>query len=776
MPSRAALELLIQLKDEASAAAAKIEGGLEDVTAAYDSTTAASDRLLLAQLNAEKAAVRLSDAQVALAHNTDPDKQEKLATEVAKAAVAFDTASEKAQKLALAVEDTGTKARISLPSLADIGNVVTGLRNAWDMAEKAIRLGKQAFDETIGSAVEYAKQVRDLGRDIGATAEQSSMLIQAADDVMISFDTLQAGMRAAIRKGVDPTIEGLGKLADEYLRLPAGTERAKFAMDNFGRSGAELAPLLEKGSAGIREMGDEARKLGLVLDNDATAAARRFEIAVDNMNDRVEGMKIRIGTTLIPWANAWLAGADALLETASMTEAARTAIATLAIEQQGYTKDLDESTAVQIAWVQTEAESIAAAEAHERSLMLLTDATGEFGDAMETMWRNGKNFGGQMVINAENMAKAWGRLRAVLAAPISGGAEGFTESQADLAEQLATVGAELEKLEATQGRVAYTQADASISALDLANAQDDAAQAAARLAAAQAALAANTDPDKQAKLNSAYLDAAVAAENAGAKAAGMAGAMAGGEPYIINHGKHLDELKAKYGELQAKIILAQEAEQERVRRAVLGMALEDLEKMGAAPEVLGAMAVQWGLMSQVDADAIQRVNDATKVYVDNMARLKAEGASRAELDMAAIAYRNVLKSVANMSDPIFQGTVVSATGNLAGLHGELVAMSKLDEVELNVVLNWREKWNGVNIGGVGTWRPGTGASGGAGGHESEGFPEELPMRPPAGAPAGEGAAGGVTIIVQGDVNNHSDMDVDEWATRVAGRIAERTRR
>jgi antitoxin component HigA of HigAB toxin-antitoxin module len=84
-----------------------------------------------------------------------------------------------------------------------------------------------------------------LGRTIGATPEEASKLIQAADDVQISYETLTTALEAAIRKGVEPTIEGLGGLADQYNAIQDPIERTKFLMDNFGRSGADLAPLME---------------------------------------------------------------------------------------------------------------------------------------------------------------------------------------------------------------------------------------------------------------------------------------------------------------------------------------------------------------------------------------------------------------------------------------------------------------------------------------------------------------------------------------------------
>ena len=73
-----------------------------------------------------------------------------------------------------------------------------------------------------------------------------SRMIQAADDVGISQQSLTTAMEAATRKGIDVSIAGMQAIADQYLALGSGLERGKFLMDTFGRSGADMAPYWKK--------------------------------------------------------------------------------------------------------------------------------------------------------------------------------------------------------------------------------------------------------------------------------------------------------------------------------------------------------------------------------------------------------------------------------------------------------------------------------------------------------------------------------------------------
>ena len=195
------------------------------------------------------------------------------------------------------VEDAATKTTAANKGM---GISMLEINAAMDVASKAIGAVKGAYDAIIAPTMEYAAQIRTMSRTIGATAEESSVLIQVADDVGVSVGTLQNSLEAAIRKGVEPSVEGLGKLADEYNTIQDPIEKTKFLMDKFGRAGADLAPMMAQGSAGIREAGQAAKELGLILDEEAVKKARQFEVAMDDLGDSALGIKYSIGNAAIP--------------------------------------------------------------------------------------------------------------------------------------------------------------------------------------------------------------------------------------------------------------------------------------------------------------------------------------------------------------------------------------------------------------------------------------------------------------------------------------------
>lgn len=182
---------------------------------------------------------------------------------------------------------------------------------SWTELSSAIQIGEQAFlaikgavDSILGPVVELAGQVRTLQQNFGATPEEASKLIQAADDMGVSFGSLEGAMNIAVRKGIEPTIENMANLADEYVSIQDPIARTKFLMDNFGRSGADLGPLMRLGADGIRELGNAAEESGLVMDQVMVDKMREYEIATDSLGDAWLSLKIIIATNAAPAISA----------------------------------------------------------------------------------------------------------------------------------------------------------------------------------------------------------------------------------------------------------------------------------------------------------------------------------------------------------------------------------------------------------------------------------------------------------------------------------------
>jgi len=167
------------------------------------------------------------------------------------------------------------------------------------IATAAVGALYKGLKDTVDVTMDYAAEVRDLQRASGMTAEETSKIIQVFDDMDVSSDTLTRALRKMSQEGITFSVEKMAEMSDEYLKLEAGAERNKFLLDNFGRAGLEMGKALEIGSDAIKQMADEMDG-SLILTQDSVDAAREYEIAMDNMNDTVMGLKVSIGNELIP--------------------------------------------------------------------------------------------------------------------------------------------------------------------------------------------------------------------------------------------------------------------------------------------------------------------------------------------------------------------------------------------------------------------------------------------------------------------------------------------
>lgn len=159
--------------------------------------------------------------------------------------------------------------------------------------------------------------IKDLGR-LGYAAEMSGASIEtlstgvrkaqqlftkaANGGVSDATKTLLAlGVKVTDTNGrLRPTIDIIGDVAEEFSRLPDGARKTDAAMSIFGKTGAALIPTLNMGRDGLKEMGDEAERMGLVFDEKTAKASENFNDNIMRLNLSMTGLWNRILAGVIP--------------------------------------------------------------------------------------------------------------------------------------------------------------------------------------------------------------------------------------------------------------------------------------------------------------------------------------------------------------------------------------------------------------------------------------------------------------------------------------------
>lgn len=179
-----------------------------------------------------------------------------------------------------------------------------------------------AFAACAYAAADYGEQLIETSQKTGMAVEELGALKYAAEQSGVGFEEMRMGLtrmqRAAFEaargsKEQADTFRMLGvavqdasggmrsgteifrDVAERIAEMDDPTARAALAMRVFGRSGAELLPLLQEGGAGIDELMQRAEKLGLVMSDQAARDAEEFGDAIDDLKLSAKGVAIAIG-------------------------------------------------------------------------------------------------------------------------------------------------------------------------------------------------------------------------------------------------------------------------------------------------------------------------------------------------------------------------------------------------------------------------------------------------------------------------------------------------
>ena len=167
---------------------------------------------------------------------------------------------------------------------------------------------------------EVASATFKLQTITGESAQSMSRLMFAAgeagvgpDKLVLSLTKLDkqvAGNSKSFQKLGIETHDSSGKLlpmndiianaADKFASMPDGVDKTAMALQLFGKQGANLIPLLNKGKEGIAELEKESDKLGTTIGQSNVDAYRKNLMAHREMHAAWEGLQIQIGAKLMP--------------------------------------------------------------------------------------------------------------------------------------------------------------------------------------------------------------------------------------------------------------------------------------------------------------------------------------------------------------------------------------------------------------------------------------------------------------------------------------------
>lgn len=182
------------------------------------------------------------------------------------------------------------------------------------------------FAKASFAAADFADDMLTLSSQTGISTDTLQELKYAAEFVDVSLETMTGSMAKMIRsmssaqngskdaseafRKLHVSITNNGRLKDSEQmfyelidalgRVKNETERDALAMQVFGKSAQDLNPLIEAGSARLKELGEEAQKLGIIMSPENLDQLGDLKDHMDKLNEQTSALKLNLGLALAP--------------------------------------------------------------------------------------------------------------------------------------------------------------------------------------------------------------------------------------------------------------------------------------------------------------------------------------------------------------------------------------------------------------------------------------------------------------------------------------------
>jgi hypothetical protein len=199
---------------------------------------------------------------------------------------------------------TGTGLAVSAVAAVDAAAIGLTIH----FAEQAAKLA--VLSQQTGVSVESLSSLGFVAKQSGVESEVMTQGLTRLSKSLFAAATAAPGTANAYsRLGIAVRDSGgnvrdvgqvFGDVAEKFSHMEDGTVKTALAIQLFGRSGAQLIPILNEGKEGIAEWTRVAQLFGIVIDEQTAEAAHKFEQTTNEMHAAVDGLGIRLMKDLLP--------------------------------------------------------------------------------------------------------------------------------------------------------------------------------------------------------------------------------------------------------------------------------------------------------------------------------------------------------------------------------------------------------------------------------------------------------------------------------------------
>lgn len=187
-----------------------------------------------------------------------------------------------------------------------VGAIPRAIKASIDHAD-ALSKSAQKAGTTVEalSRLEYAAKLSDVSLEslTGGLQKLSKSMVEAAQNSNSSPAKAFAALGVAVKDSAGnlrDTDVVFAELAEKLSRVEDGALKTAIAQRVFGKSGAELIPLLNEGAAGLKKWADESDRTGNTITTKTAKAAEKFNDTLTRLSEILRGVINQMMEAVLP--------------------------------------------------------------------------------------------------------------------------------------------------------------------------------------------------------------------------------------------------------------------------------------------------------------------------------------------------------------------------------------------------------------------------------------------------------------------------------------------
>ena len=142
-----------------------------------------------------------------------------------------------------------------------------------------------------------AMAMKGLSKEMVGVSQGTASSLKLFQEMGVSLSVVEKGTGATLRA-----------IANAFQAMPDGANKARIAVELFGKAGLDWIPMLNKGAAGLDEAMKKSAEFGLILTDTARGDLTVFDDAMDDLMQAVKGFGMQVGAAFAPSLTALVKG------------------------------------------------------------------------------------------------------------------------------------------------------------------------------------------------------------------------------------------------------------------------------------------------------------------------------------------------------------------------------------------------------------------------------------------------------------------------------------